>query len=113
MVLFTRLCLIVSLIAASVAMAPMRGQMAGLMQIEICSDLGVETVTLDRSGNPVASSHPCLDCLACGLAAPVGAFDGLRFAAVVVPLSCLPLGAVAAKSRPAIHAWARGPPRLV
>lgn len=113
MALMFRLVLILSLVAASALMAPMRGQMAGVSQIEICSDDGVEVLVLDAAGNPVAAHPPCPDCLACGAIGPLAEQRGLVLAQAVLPLAHPLPRAVAAAGRLAIQPAARDSPRPV
>lgn len=110
MALMFRLVLILSLIAASALMAPMRGQTAGLSQIEICSDAGADVITLDAQGNPVSAHPPCPDCIACGTIGPLAEARGLLLMRAGLPLDHPLPRVIAAMGRLAIHPTARDPP---
>ena len=110
MALMLRLFVIAVVIAGSVLFAPMRGQLAGLSQIEICSDLGIETLTLDARGNPVGPHHPCPDCTACVATGPLPGMTGAAFTAVALPLAFALPQSVAPAGTIVIQPAARDPP---
>lgn len=65
------ICLALTLVGTSGAMAVARGQMAadpGTIAV-ICVGSETETLRLDAEGNPVHASHTCPDCALIGLAA--------------------------------------------
>ena len=113
MVVLSRLILILSLIAGSTGMAPMRGQMAGLSQIAICSDGGAAVITLDAHGNPVAPQHPCPDCVGSGAAISAFVDTVLRQVTARRFQACLLHRGVATAERRVLHPLPRGPPSLV
>jgi len=110
MSLLFRLALILILFAGSVLMAPSRGVMAGVSQIEVCSDSGTETLTLDARGMPVGPHVACPDCLLCVAMAPLpetgAALPGRVARPVTHPLPRAVMGAGVL----AIHPTARDPP---
>ncbi len=105
-----RLALILILVASSVVMAPTRGAMAGLSQIEICGAAGTETVTLDARGNPVGPHHPCPDCIACHTAGLLAEPPATRFGGVVLRFAYPVARDSVVAGILAIHPTARGPP---
>jgi len=108
--MFCRIALVLILMAASVVMAPLRGHMAGRMNVTICTDGGVQTVTLDAQGNPVASHAPCPDCLPGFGPAPLTDAFRSSWMAFATAMS-LPLPRrIEAAGLLVIHATARGPP---
>lgn len=110
MTLPIRLFLIFVMIAASVLMAPMRGNMAGLTQIEICADGAAAMLMVDARGNPVDAQHPCPDCLACQATGPAETAGALHFAAVILSLTRPMPPVVDAAGLTQIPATARDPP---
>ena len=113
MVLPSRLFLILTLIAGSTLMAPMRGHMAGLSQIEVCSDAGIRTVTVDAHGNPVAIVHSCPDCVTCVATGPLPDAGGVHVARTAVAAALPHVWTRMATGLRAVQPTARGPPWLV
>ena len=113
MIFIARLVLILTLIAGSVQMAPMRGQMAGVSQIEVCSGSGVALVTLDARGTPVDAAHSCPDCIASVTAGLLPETGGALLPRAAVPMAHpwaqvpSPAGIIP------VGASARGPPVFV
>ncbi|MFU8777212.1 MAG: hypothetical protein ACNA7M_06040 [Roseovarius sp.] len=55
------LCLLLALTSQSLAMA--RGAAQPVGEIVLCTGTGPVTVAVDAEGQPVATPHPCPDCL--------------------------------------------------
>lgn len=99
---------------ASVSMAVARGQMPKGGQIELCTEAGAVTLTLDVEGSPVPSQGPhlCPDCLSAATAFDLPALIDLPAPAQTAQtLALTHCALVLAGTRgPAAHA--RGPPAL-
>jgi hypothetical protein len=67
-----RVLLLLALILVSGHQAVGRAMAKGAVSLELCSDGGLVTVTLDAQGNPVEHSHACPDCVLAGLAVEAG-----------------------------------------
>ena len=113
MILLARLCVILTLIAGSAVLAPMRGQMAGSSQIEVCSAAGVSLLTLDARGNPVAAADSCPDCLACVATGPLPDAGGVDLARTTFASALAPGPMQMATGLHAVQPAARDPPRSV
>ncbi len=71
------ICLALTLVGTSGAMAVARGQMAAEpgMLVVICVGAETDTLLVDAKGNPIHASHICPDCALTGLAALALAAD--------------------------------------
>ena len=114
MAMLFRTLLILTLIAASALLAPMRGQMTGASQIEICSEAGTLTLTLDARGEPVAAHQPCPDCILCASLGPLPDSSSTASPAAGLAVLAFPMPRDAgATDRRGILPAARGPPVTV
>ena len=95
------LALALTLATTSVHAAVMRSEMQGAIQMEICADTsaGLNTITLDATGNQIPTAHRCPDCTAATLAllappaqiaAPLGPFRTDRPALTPTTLTITP-----------------------
>lgn len=103
--------LAVLLVLTGLGQAVAQGRMAGAQVVEVCTEAGARTLTLDAEGNPVAAPHDCLACLLPALAGAPETPAPARPAAVAA-LRLAPADA-AATGRAAPIPLARGPPAAV
>lgn len=106
------LLMVLMLGVTSVTLASARGHAPAVGQVEICSGLGLQTISVDADGNPVGPPHICPD----GVAA---------FLSVDAPLPVMPLrrlgngerlhlsAQLSSAQAERLRAFARGPPVLV
>lgn len=112
MVVLSRLVLILTLIAGSTLMAPMRGQMAGLSQVEVCSDGQPQMLTLDLRGKPVPWVHACPDCLICTATGPLPETGRAQLVLIAIPVAFFGQRAGMAAGQTPTDPAARDPPVL-
>lgn len=104
--------LAVMLSLTSVTLAVARGQAPAAGQIEVCSGLGLQTITVDADGKPVGPPHVCPD--------GVASFINIDMPVPEMPLRALGNGErlrvpehLSSANAEQLRATARGPPVFV
>lgn len=105
-----RLFLILTLTLTGQTLASARGQAQAAGEIVICAGTVVTTITVDRNGQPVKTTHICPD-MALSLLAFVPAPEAEATPAAQARVLRFTTAVTDATSRPAPAAIARGPPR--
>lgn len=107
------LLLSLCLAATSLTMAVARGQARVGMVVVLCTGTGPLAVAVDAGGKPLKARHICPDCALSLFVAIAEAPPDLNPPGAFHVLAAVPLAGAVLPQRPALWAFARGPPAAV